>query len=115
MFGKPGRHVPAFVLLMLAEKPKYGLEILSDLQGRMPHCLFDSAAIYKVLGKLEDKDCVAYEWDTSESGPPKKVYTLTAQGQVYLTEFYEDILQRRENLNYFIDTFNTLKNSDQGA
>jgi len=109
MIGKPGRHVPAFVLLMLAEKPSYGLEILNDLRERMPHSLFDSAAIYKTLNKLEERNCVSYDWDTSEAGPPKKIYALTESGRSYLNEFYEDICMRRDNLDFFINTFKTLK------
>jgi DNA-binding PadR family transcriptional regulator len=113
MIGKPGRHVPAFVLLMLAEKPRYGLEILNELNERLPYSRFDSAAVYKTLNKLEDKGCLAFDWDHSEPGPPKKIYYLTPEGHHTLEEFYEDIQMRRSNLDFFLTTYHTLKGGDE--
>ncbi|MDK2866624.1 MAG: PadR family transcriptional regulator, regulatory protein PadR [Clostridiales bacterium] len=109
MIGKPGRHVPAFVLLMLAERPRYGLEILNELNERLPYSRFDSAAVYKALNKLEENGCVSCSWDHSESGPPKKMYALTASGQNTLENFYDDIKMRRSNLDFFIKTYHAWK------
>ncbi|MBS7528678.1 PadR family transcriptional regulator [Fusibacter paucivorans] len=109
MIGKPGRHVPAFVLLMLAEKPRYGLEILNELNERLPYSRFDSAAVYKALNKLEESACVSFSWDHNEPGPPKKIYALTSSGQTTLENFYDDIKMRRSNLDFFLNTYQTLK------
>jgi len=51
---KPGRHVAAFILLFLAEKPSYGFELLRDFETNLPINIIDSAAIYRALKKMEE-------------------------------------------------------------
>ena len=109
MIGKPGRHAPAFVLLMIAEKSCYGLEIYNQLSERLPHSLLDTAAVYKALSKLEEKNCIQFEWDTTAPGPPKKMYTLTKCGRDALEQFYEDINFRRQNLDFFMKTYQKIE------
>jgi DNA-binding PadR family transcriptional regulator len=113
MIGKPGRHAPAFVLLMIAEKPCYGLEIYNQLSERLPHSLLDTAAVYKALSKLEENNCITFQWDTTASGPPKKMYTLTQCGRDALEQFYEDISLRHQNLAFFMKTFQDIERSEK--
>jgi len=112
MLGKPGRHAPAFVLLMIAEKPCYGLEIFNQLNERLPHNLLDTAAVYKALSKLEANNCIQFEWDTTASGSPKKIYTLTPLGRDALKQFYSDIAFRRQNLDFFMMTYQAIERRD---
>lgn len=105
MKGKPGRHVPAFVLLTLSKGPAYGLQILKTLKSDMPYCILDSAAIYRSLNALEEMGFVVCQENLEESGVPKKVYSITPTGMEELSNFYGDIKKRIENLNYFMTTY----------
>lgn len=104
------RHVPAFILLVLAEEQGYGASILSTLQKKMPHCQADSAAIYRALQELEREGAVESFWETEVSGPARKWYKITDTGRMKLEEFKEDIERRIQNLQYFLDTYEKLDN-----
>jgi len=106
---KPGRHTPAFILLFLAQKPSYGFELLKELESRLPFNPMDSAAIYRALKVLEADGSVEAEWDTSESGAAKKIYSITKIGVIKLSEFKKDIELRRKNLDFFISEYEELK------
>lgn len=106
---KHGRHLPAFVLLCLAECPAYGLTILNQLQERMPTFSADGAAIYRCLQELEKASAVTSYWDTTVPGPARKWYTLTDAGWHLLSDYQRDIEARKENLEYFLKQFDHVK------
>ena len=114
MKGKPGRHVPAFVLLTLSKGPAYGLQILKILKAEMPYCILDTAAIYRALNSLEETGFIVCQESIEESGVPKKMYSITPEGREELTSFYKDIKKRIDNLNYFIERYeNDLEGKDE--
>ncbi|MBO9627387.1 MAG: PadR family transcriptional regulator [Microbacterium sp.] len=89
------------VLALLAEQPAYGYEITARLRD---HGFTDIAegTIYALLVRIEQKSLVDVEKVPSEKGPPRKVYSLNAQGAAELAEFWKtwDFLARHiEQLN----------------
>ncbi|QAY72301.1 PadR family transcriptional regulator [Agromyces protaetiae] len=75
------------VLALLAEAPAYGYEITARLRD---HGFADLAegTIYALLVRIEQRGLVDVEKVPSEKGPPRKVYTLNAQGRAELDEFW---------------------------
>lgn len=75
------------VLALLAEQPAYGYEITTRIRD---HGFTDIAegTIYALLVRIEQKNLVDVEKVPSEKGPPRKVYTLNAQGRQELEEFW---------------------------
>jgi len=75
------------VLTLLAEQPAYGYEITTRIRD---HGFTDIAegTIYALLVRIEQKSLVDVEKVPSEKGPPRKVYTLNAQGTQELEEFW---------------------------
>ena len=70
---KQYRHLPAFILLALADGPNHGGEIYSILTKQMPIKNADAGAVYRALQRLEQEGEVKFSWDTSNAGPAKKV------------------------------------------
>jgi DNA-binding PadR family transcriptional regulator len=105
------RHMPAFILLALAEGPIHGGAIHAALAERMPHYKADTGAIYRTLQQLEQDGEVVSEWNTSKSGPARKIYRLTDKGWEKLEYWWQDIEMRMANLRYFIETYRSLKES----
>lgn len=103
------RHLPAFILLALAEGPIHGGAILTALSKRMPLFKPDSAAVYRTLKQLEEGGEVVSNWDTSKSGPARRIYALTPAGWENLDSWRKDIEMRMEHLKYFLDTFSELR------
>ena len=75
------------VLANLAARPAYGYEITAQLREEGFSDLVEGT-IYAVLVRIEQKGLVDVEKVPSEKGPPRKVYTLNAQGSAQLAEFW---------------------------
>ena len=89
--GNVYRFVEPVVLLMLSEKGQsYGY----DLAGSMEHyaltdAAIEGAALYRTLRRLEGNGYVQSEWDVQGSGPARRVYLLTPDGERHLREWGE--------------------------
>ncbi len=75
------------VLAILAGRPAYGYEITAWLREKGFADLAEGT-VYALLVRVEQRGLVDVEKVPSEKGPPRKVYTLNAQGQAYLDEFW---------------------------
>ena len=111
---KQYRHLPAFILLALADGPNHGGEIYSILTKQMPIKNADAGAVYRALQRLEQEGEVKFTWDTSNSGPARKVYRLTSRGIEKLEYWREDIEMRISILNFFMTKYNQIKKDLRG-
>ncbi len=61
-----------------------------NLVRSSPGCFSDTAegTVYALLIRVEQRGLVDVQKVPSEKGPPRKVYSLNAQGQQYLEEFW---------------------------
>src|SRR6476620_12254356 len=75
------------VLAILAGRPTYGYEITAWLREKGFSDIAEGT-VYALLIRIEQRGLVDVENDPSEKGPPRKVYSLNAQGQAYLDEFW---------------------------
>ncbi|MGP0043146.1 MAG: PadR family transcriptional regulator [Rhodomicrobium sp.] len=99
------RHLPAFILLLLAENPMHGGALQSALKARLPALKADSAAVYRTLQQLEKDGELQSEWNTSGSGPAIRIYQLTTAGWRKLQFWEEDIKGRMDSLQYFVTAY----------
>jgi PadR family transcriptional regulator PadR len=76
------------VLAILAGRPAYGYEITSRLRDQGFTDLVEGT-VYALLVRIEQRGFVDVEKVPSEKGPPRKVYTLNAQGAAQLEEFWK--------------------------
>jgi len=97
------RHLPAFILLTLAQSPGHGAAIHARMRETLPLQNLDSGAVYRTLAVLERDGEVIGEWDTSNRGPAKKIYRLTPTGWERLDFWREDIEYRARLLHTFLD------------
>ena len=68
------------VLALLAQQPRYGIEIVEDL-GSRPGLEASSGTIYPLLTRLKNSGLVNTTWRESPVGPPRKYYRLTGAGR----------------------------------
>ena len=89
------------VLAILAMRPAYGYEITAWLREQGFTDIAEGT-IYALLVRVEQKRLVDVQKVPSEKGPPRKVYTLNAEGQEYLEEFWRTwsfLTERLEQLH----------------
>ena len=75
------------VLAILAARPAYGYEITARLREQGFSDIAEGT-VYALLVRFEQKGLVDVVKIPSEKGPLRKVYSLNAQGQEYLEEFW---------------------------
>lgn len=102
------RHLPVFILLMLAEGSAHGGAIYTTLIERLPNFQCDTGAIYRTLQKLEEDGNVIFSWDTTNSGPARKIYSITDEGLTQLDNWKKDIEDRIVQLQYFLNAYKAL-------
>ena len=77
------------LLAILAEGPSHGYELARKI-GDIPHFLDeapDISGVYRILKTLEKSGMVTSDWDISQEGRPKRVFTITNDGKQCLTHW----------------------------
>ena len=75
------------VLAILSVRPAYGYELTARLREQ-GFSEIAEGTVYALLVRIEQRGLVGVEKIPSEMGPPRKVYSINAQGQEYLEEFW---------------------------
>lgn len=92
------------ILSLLANRDAYASEILKSLkEAKM---LVVEGTIYPLLTRLKNGGLLSYRWEESLSGPPRKYYTLTENGHLFLKE----LKSTWEQLNNAVEMLTSLKN-----
>ncbi len=89
------------VLAILSARSAYGYEITAWLREQGFSDIAEGT-VYALLVRIEQKGLVDVEKVLSEKGPPRKVYSLNAQGWQYLDEFWRTwsfLTERLEQLH----------------
>jgi len=84
------------LLAFLRNWPAYGYQLVRELSNAgLP--AFDSATVYRTLRQLERSGFVSSFWDTSRSGPARRMYSLTKAGEGFLS-LWLDVLSHYQNI-----------------
>ncbi len=102
--GNLYRFVEPLVLLLLKKKGHaYGYDLCAQLQE---HALTDTAiekaALYRTLRQLEMNGNVSSEWETNNSGPARRVYKITKQGEQHLEEWAAVLEHLSKSMAHFV-------------
>lgn len=75
------------VMLMLDSKPAFTPEIIDRM--RKAHLIVVEGTLYPLLTRLKNAGLLSYQWQESTQGPPRKYYSLTDEGRVFLLHLRE--------------------------
>ena len=70
------------VLLLLKDGKVYTSEVIRSLH--QAELIVVEGTLYPLLNRLAKDHLLAYEWQESEQGPPRKYYWLTPEGKQLL-------------------------------
>jgi PadR family transcriptional regulator, regulatory protein PadR len=91
-----GEMLSTSLLAFLKNWNAYGYQLSQKLtEAGLPQ--FDNGTVYRTLRQLEKEGLVDSFWDTSASGPARRVYTLTRAGDLFLSDWI-DALQNYQNV-----------------
>lgn len=81
LLSKGGGLLPLYVLLLIAQKPRYGNEIMSLITERTGgQWVANPGAIYPLMTMLEEQGLITGEWEDPQKRTVR-VYSLTEAGQ----------------------------------
>lgn len=85
-----GELLSTSLLAFLKNWNAYGYQLTQQMtRAGLPE--FDSGTVYRTLRQLEKSGFVSSAWDTSESGPARRMYSLTVAGDLFLTGWIETL------------------------
>ncbi len=72
------------ILSILSRSDKYASDIIAELkEAKM---IVVEGTLYPLLTRLKNAGLLAYRWEESTQGPPRKYYELTDTGRDFLKE-----------------------------
>ncbi|MBM4092671.1 MAG: PadR family transcriptional regulator [Planctomycetes bacterium] len=92
------------ILVILARGSLHGYRIVEQLGdmkilgGHKP----DASGVYRFLKMMETKGLVVSSWDTSQAGPAKRVYQVTASGQSCLCQWITTLEAYRDGITHLL-------------
>lgn len=92
----------AALLVLLAERPTHGYELLDALPALVGSERVDVGNLYRVLRSLEDEGLVRSEWSAELPGPAKRTYWLTDEGRAALAAWLDALESLRGELDGFL-------------
>lgn len=87
------------ILLIIAGEDSYVQDIINKL--KTSKMLVVEGTIYPLLTRLKNMELLSYRWEESTQGPPRKYYSITATGKVFLQELetsWNELTTAIENL-----------------
>lgn len=75
------------VLLLISRGEIYASEIITRLKSA--RMIVVEGTLYPLLTRLKNDELLAYRWEESSSGPPRKYYNITPKGEAYLNMLRE--------------------------
>ena len=90
------------VLILLAERPTHGYELLERLPELLGEERVDVGNLYRFLRTLEQDGVVTSEWSAELPGPAKRTYALTADGRALLDAWIDALGGLRGGLDEFL-------------
>lgn len=109
--GQPKNFARPCLLLLLAESPAHGYELMEQLRP-FGFSINDPAAIYKSLRQMEEEGLVTSSWETSPRGPARRVYALTSDGRDQLDAWARTLAKNREILGQYLARYGSISPPD---
>lgn len=102
-----GDMLSSSLLAFLRRWNAYGYQLVQELaKAGLPG--FDSTTVYRTLRQLERAGLVSSFWDTSESGPARRRYSLTKAGEAFL-DLWQEMFGKYQKILH--SAFDSLDNS----
>lgn len=108
--GQPKNFARPCLLLLLAEAPAHGYELIERLRP-FGFEINDPASVYKSLRHMEQEGYVTSRWEISERGPARRVYSLESDGRDILEAWAFTLEQNRAVLGRFLERYRGMRAS----
>lgn len=103
-FGNIERFVEPCILLLLSKSASHGYGLMEDLEK---HCgeKVDIGNLYRTLRRMEMDGWVTSSWDKNDSGPDRRTYTITGDGQEFLKNAVTSLIRNDKLIRSFLEGY----------
>ena len=94
------------MLAILAKGPLHGYELAKKI-GEIPHFLDeapDVSGVYRMLKTLEVRGMVTSDWDISQGGRPKRIFSITDDGRQCLENWHATLQHHHKAIGSLLKT-----------
>jgi PadR family transcriptional regulator PadR len=98
------------LLLMLREWSSYGYELMEKMAA-FGLATMNPGTVYRTLRQMEKDGIISSNWDTSTTGPARRIYSITDAGETYLNYWANSLNQYQK----MMDTFFRLYTGQPGS
>lgn len=88
------------IMLIISKGEVYASDILRHLKSA--DLIVVEGTLYPLLSRLKSSQLLEYTWKESESGPPRKYYTLTDKGKKNLEQLKQTWSKLTKSINSLI-------------
>ena len=100
------RTIQAELLLLLGQRPSHGYELIQRLnEADFKSGEADAATVYRNLRRMDKEGLIKSHWEVGESGPGRRLYKLTPQGEASLKVWARYIAQQKVKLEIFLQVY----------
>lgn len=85
------------ILTIISRGEAYASDIIVEL--KKANLIVVEGTLYPLLTRLKNEDLLNYNWFESNSGPPRKYYQLTKNGQQFLKEINQSWIDLVNSVN----------------
>lgn len=97
----PGEMLTAQLLAMMENWSGYGYELAKRLEKTGLRG-YNSGSLYRTLRQMERHGLITSLWDTSATGPAKRVYSMTSAGSLFLRNWLKMVEMHKTMLESFL-------------
>ena len=108
----PRHYLRPCLLLLLAEGPSHGYELLDQVRALGLRGA-EAGGLYRCLRMMEKEEIVRSWWEPSQAGPARRTYRLTAAGHTALRQELRSLLSVRHLLVHLLDRYERHLQSDE--
>ncbi|CAN5768620.1 MAG: PadR family transcriptional regulator [Actinomycetota bacterium] len=106
--GLSRSYVRPCLLLLLAEGPSHGYELLEQVrQAGVRNA--DAGGLYRSLRSMEQSGLVSSWWEPSQAGPARRSYLLTEEGREVLRGSLDAVREVHRLLGDVLDRYDLLQ------
>ena len=113
---KSGNILIASLLNLLLEEPSYGYSLVEKLQSLGIHqSSVPYGVIYRLLRDMESENLIESEWEIEDSGPSRRVYSITKEGKEYLERWLNNAKGNLKILENLISNIEKALQKEKGG
>ena len=101
---RPRNWLVPVILVTLREWNSYGYELMERLTA-FGFETMNPGTLYRTLRQMEKDGVVKSDWETSQGGPARRVYSITDAGEAYLDFWARSLEQYRRNMDTFFQIY----------